>query len=188
LIDPIHQAPLWDRDPNMIEAQDIVKAHTTGYNLEEVKITLNHDIKLNISGIEIEGKLGEMLNVPRWIAQVLESEKHAKIEDVDMLKELKQADTKEDSQGDFNLATLDPHFYIRMKSYLKTMQESDYEKVKIMLYNFVRKRRGKIIRISDSSKLTSGISQKLTLEERLFYENINKSASEFENQILGDLK
>jgi len=170
----------------MIEAQDMVKVHTTGYTLEEVKIILNHDIKLNISGIEIEGKQGEMLNVPRWIAQVLESENHAKLQDIDMLVELKQATVKENVQGEEHLSTLDPHFYIRLKSYMKTLPPQDFDKVESMLITLVRKRQGKIVRLADSSKLTANLSQKLTIEERLFYENIYKNAADFRKQILGD--
>ena len=172
----------------MIEAQDMVKVHTTGYNMEDVKIILNHDIKLNISGIEIEGKQGEILNVPRWIAQVLESEKHAKIEDVDMVVELKQALVKENVQGEFDLATLDPHFYIRLKSYMQTLPQQDFDKVESMLNTLVRKRQGKIVHLADSSKLTTSLSQKLTIEERLFYENIYKNAADFRNEVLGDTK
>ena len=172
----------------MIEAQDMVKVHTTGYSLEDVKIILNHDIKLNISGIEIEGKQGEILNVPRWIAQVLESEKHAKVEDVDMVVELKQALVKENVQGEFELATLDPHFYIRLKSYMQTLPQQDFDKVESMLNTLVRKRQGKIVHLADSSKLTTGLSQKLTIEERLFYENIYKNAADFRNEVLGDTK
>ena len=172
----------------MIEAQDMVKVHTTGYSLEDVKIILNHDIKLNISGIEIEGKQGEILNVPRWIAQVLESEKHAKVEDVDMVVELKQALVKENVQGEFELATLDPHFYIRLKSYMQTLPQQDFDKVESMLNTLVRKRQGKIVHLADSSKLTTSLSQKLTIEERLFYENIYKDAADFRKEVLGDTK
>ncbi|MEK6961990.1 MAG: hypothetical protein AABX15_01785 [Thermoproteota archaeon] len=170
----------------MIDAQDMVKVHTTGYDLEEVKIILNHDIKLNISGIEIEGKQGEMLNVPRWISQVLESENHAKLQDIDMLVELKQATVKENVQGEEHLSTLDPHFYIRLKSYMKTLLPQDFDKIESMLITLVRKRQGKIVRLADSSKLTANLSQKLTIEERLFYENIYKNATDFRRQILGD--
>ena len=170
----------------MIDAQDMVKVHTTGYDLEEVKIILNHDIKLNISGIEIEGKQGEMLNIPRWISQVLESENHAKLQDIDMLVELKQATVKENVQGEEHLSTLDPHFYIRLKSYMKTLLPQDFDKIESMLITLVRKRQGKIVRLADSSKLTANLSQKLTIEERLFYENIYKNATDFRKQILGD--
>jgi DNA replication factor GINS len=170
----------------MIEAQDMVKVHATGYDLEEVKIILNHDIKLNISGIEIEGKQGEMLNFPRWISQVLESENHAKLQDIDMLVELKQATVKENVQGEEHLSTLDPHFYIRLKSYMKTLLPQDFDKIESMLITLVRKRQGKIVRLADSSKLTANLSQKLTIEERLFYENIYKNATDFRKQILGD--
>jgi DNA replication initiation complex subunit (GINS family) len=42
------------------------------------------------------------------------------------------------------------------------------------------------VRLADSSKLTANLSQKLTIEERLFYENIYKNATDFRKQILGD--
>jgi len=119
---------------------------------------------------------------------VLESEKHAKIEDTDMVVELKQAMVKENVQGEFELATLDPHFYIRLKSYMKTLPQQDFDKVESMLNTLLRKRQGKIVHLADSSKLTANLSQKLTIEERLFYENIYKNATDFRKQILGDTK
>ena len=90
---------------------------------------------LEISDISIKGKMGEILNIPRWTAEVLESEKYVEIQDVDMLVELKQAVEKEKMLGQFDLSTLqvqqqaDPHFYIKIKSYMKGLPEKDYDKV-----------------------------------------------------------
>ncbi|MDG7054458.1 MAG: hypothetical protein JRZ95_04010, partial [Nitrososphaerota archaeon] len=71
-----------------------------------------------------------------------------------MVVELKQAIVKENVQGEFELATLEPHFYIKLKSYMKTLEQSDFDKVESMLNSLVRKRKGKIIHLADSSKLT----------------------------------
>ena len=152
------------------------------------------DLKLNTLGISIDGKQGEILNIPRWIADVLESEKQIEIQDVDMLVELKQAVEKEIMLGQFDLSTLqvqqqaDPHFYIKMKSYMKRLSEKDYDKVEGMLNKLLRTRQTKIIRLADASKLTANISQKLSVEEREFYNNLHDNSTKFSKTILGDKK
>ena len=90
--------------------QDLEKVHTTGFDLEDVKVTFNHDVKVKVSDVDVEGKHGEVLNIPRWIAQVLQKDNHVQIQDTDMVVELKQATVKENVQGEFELATLEPHF------------------------------------------------------------------------------
>ncbi len=168
--------------------QDLENVHKTGFNLEEVKVTFNHDLKLNVGGFNVEGKQGEMLNVPRWIAKILQTEKHVQIRDTDMLVELKQAIVKESVQGEFDLATLEQHFFIKLKSFMENLEKDDYNKVQSMLNSLVRKRKSKIITLADSSKLTSEIAKKLTVEEREFYNNLHNISKNFVSHIMGDQK
>jgi len=156
--------------------------------LEEVKVTFTHDVKLKVSGIDVVGKQGELLNVPRWIAEVLESENHVQIDDTDMVVELKQAIVKENVQGEFELATLEPHFYLKLKSCMKRLPQQDYDKIQSMLNSLVRKRQGKIIHLADSAKLSADLSKKLTVEEREFYNNLHNISAGFKKQIIGDNK
>lgn len=172
----------------MLSNSELSKVHHTGFDLEDTKVTFLHDIKINVAGVNVEGKQGEILNIPRWVANVLESDKHVSIEETDMVVELKQATVKENVQGEFELATLDPHFYVRLISFMKKLPQEDFDKVESMLNSLVRKRQGKIIHLADSSKLTADLSQKLTLEERAFYEKIYNTSSDFKKQILGDKK
>ena len=172
----------------MLNIAELAKVHSTGFDLEDVKVTFLHDIKINVAGVGVEGKQGEILNIPRWVAIVLESEKHVTIDETDMVVELKQATVKENVQGEFELATLEPHFYVRLISYMKKLPKDDYDKVESMLNSLVRKRQGKIIHLADSSKLTAGLNQKLSLEERTFYEKIYNTSTDFKKQILGDKK
>ena len=172
----------------MVSITDLEKVHASGFDLEEVKVTFNHEVKLNVAGINVEAKEGEILNVPRWVANVLESEKHVEIQDTDMIVELKQAIVKENVQGEFELATLDPHFYIKLKSQMKKLPQSDFDKVESMLNQLIRKRQGKIIRLADSSKLTADLSSKLSFEEREFYNNLHNISTNFTKQLLGDKK
>ena len=173
---------------------ELVHMHSIGHGLKDVKVEFKKDLKLDFSDISIDGKQGEILNIPRWIADILESEKQIEIQDVDMLVELKQAVEKEIMLGQFDLSTLqvqqqaDPHFYIKMKSYMKRLSEKDYDKVEGMLNKLLRTRQTKIIRLADASKLTANISQKLSVEEREFYNNLHDNSTKFSKTILGDKK
>jgi len=173
---------------------ELVHIHSIGIDLKDVKVEFKKDLKLDALGISIDGKQGEILNIPRWVADVLESEKYVEIQDVDMLVELKQALEKEKMLGQFDLATLqvqqqtDPYFYIKMKSYMKRLPEKDYDMVESMLNTLLRTRQTKIIRIADASKLTAEISQKLSIEEREFYNNLHDNSSKFSKTIIGSKK
>ena len=173
---------------------ELVHMHSIGNSLNDVKVEFKKDLKLNTLGISIDGKHGEILNIPGWIADVLESEKHVEIQDVDMLVELKQAVEKEKMLGQFDLATLqvqqqaDPYFYIKMKSYMNRLPEKDYDVVESMVNTLLRTRQSKIIRIADASKLTAEISKKLSIEEREFYNNLHDNSSKFSKTIIGGKK
>jgi len=168
--------------------------HSIGNSLKDVKVEFKKELKLDISDISIEGKQGEILNIPGWAANVLESEKYVEIQDVDMLVELKQAVEKEKMLGRFDLSTLqvqhqaDSHFYIKMKSYMSGLPEKDYDKVESMLNTLLRTRQTKIIRLADASKLTADISQKLSVEEREYYNNLHDNSSKFSKTIIGNKK
>jgi len=173
---------------------ELIHMHSIGNSLKDVKVEFKKELKLDVSDISIEGKQGEILNIPRWTANVLESEKYVEIQDVDMLIELKQAVEKEKMLGQFDLSTLqvqhqaDSHFYIKMKSYMNGLPEKDYDKVESMLNTLLRTRQTKIIRLADASKLTADISQKLSVEEREFYNNLHDNSSKFSKTIIGNKK
>lgn len=171
-----------------MDISELVSIHTIGHGLKDVKVEFNKDLKLNVSDISIEGKKGEILNIPRWVANVLQSEKHVEIKDSETLVELKQAAMKEELHGDFELITLEPNFYIKIKSYMERLSEKDYVKVESLLNKLLRTRKTKIIRLADSSKLTAEISQKLSVEEREFYNQVHEASTKFSKKIVGDKK
>lgn len=172
----------------MTDIPTLVRVHSIGYKLQEVKLNFRHDMKIDVGDIKIEAQQGEILNLPRWVCDVISSENLAEIQDSDMITELKQAIVKENVQGEFDLSTLDPHFYIKLRSHMTKLDTSDYDKIESMLNSLIRKRQGKIIRLADSSKLTADISQKLSIEERAFYTSIYNNSIEFKNHVLGDKK
>ena len=172
----------------VMELEDVIKVHSVGFGLEEVKVEFKHELKINVSGVKIEGKESEIMNIPRWIAEILESEKHIVLHEQDMITQLKQAKVKEDVQGEESLSTLDKHFYIGMNLYIKKLSNDDSNKVEGMLNELVRIRQGKIVRLADSSPLTSDLASKLTVEEEVYYNQIHDASLAFKKQILGEKK
>ena len=171
-----------------MDISELASIHSIGHDLKDAKVEFNNDLKLNVSNISIEGKKGEILNIPRWVANILESEKHVEIKDSETLVELKQAVMKEELHGDFDLITLEPRFYIKIKSYMKRLSEKDSVKVESLLNKLLRTRKTKIIRLADSSKLTAEISQKLSVEEHEFYNQVHETSIKFSKKIVGDKK
>ena len=169
-----------------MKLEDVIKVHSVGYGLEEVKVEFKHDLKMDVSGVKIEGNESEIMNIPRWVAEILESEKHIILHEQDMLTELKQSKVKEDVQGEESLSTLDKHFYIKMKSYMKKLSKDDSDRVESMLNELVRIRQGKIVRLADSSKLTSDLASKLSVEEEVYFNQIYEASVEFSKQVMGE--
>jgi DNA replication factor GINS len=171
-----------------MEISDLTQVHTIGHGLQDVKVTFNHDIKIDTSDVSIDAKHGEIISIPRWVADVLVSEKLVDVQDTDMIVALKQALVKENVQGDFDLSTLDSDFYIKIRSYVQRLPQQDRDRVESMLNTLMRKRQGKIIGLADSSKMTSDLAKKLSIEERALFDAIRAQSVDFQKQILGDRK
>ena len=167
---------------------ELIQVHSIGYRLQDVKVNFGHDLKIEAPLTSIEGKQGEILSISRWIAEVLSSEKLVEVQDEDMITALRQATMKENNQGQFNLSELDLLFYIKVNFVAKKLPQQDYDRVESMLNTLIRTRQRKIIELADSSKMTSDIAKKLTIEELVFYNNVNDDSKKFRKQILGDKK
>lgn len=171
-----------------MEISDLTQAYAIGYNLQDVKVAFNHDLKIDASEVSIDAKHGEILSIPRWVADVLASEKLIDVQDTDMIIALKQSLVKENVQGDFDLSTLESDFYIKVRVYMQRLPASDSDKVESMLNTLVRKRQGKIIRLADSSKMSAELAKKLSIEERALFDSVNEQSMKFKKQILGEKK
>lgn len=171
-----------------MEMNTAEKLHSIGYRLKDAKTTINQDIKYDVADTKIEGKQGEVMNIPRWVGEILEKQGLGELDHQNMVTELKQALSKEKMIGEYQLATLDPHFYIKLKDSMKDLDKHDYNNVESILMELFRMRRGKIIKIADSSKLTSDLSSKLSIEEKIFFQAISDNSKSLEKQVMGEHK
>ncbi len=170
-----------------MEIDKIEKLHSVGHRLKDAKVTVNRDFKFNVTAIKTEGTQGEVINIPQWIGKILSDNKLATLDSPDMITELKQALSKEKMVGEYQISTLEPHFYIKLKESMKQLNRDDFDKVESMMLELFRMRRGKLVKIADSIKLNSELNNKLTVEENIFYKTIHENSVESEKQIRGDL-
>jgi len=168
-----------------MEIDNIEKVHSIGYRLKDAKVTVNRDFKFNVAGVKIEGNQGDTNNVPQWVGKILSDNNLGIMDSPDMITELKQALSKEKMVGEYQISTLDPHFYIKLKESMKELNHDDFDKVESMMLELFRMRRGKLVKIADSIKLNSELYHKLTVEENVFYKTIYDNSIEFERQITG---
>jgi len=170
-----------------MEIDKIEKVHSIGYLLKDAKVTVNQDFKFNVGGVKIEGTQGDTNNMPQWVGKILSDNNLGVMDTPDMITELKQALSKEKMVGEYQISTLDPHFYIKLRESMKELNRDDFDKVESMMLELFRMRRGKLVKIADSIKLNSELYNKLTVEENVFYKTIYDNSVEFERQITGVL-
>ncbi|EIJ65180.1 hypothetical protein BD31_I0502 [Candidatus Nitrosopumilus salaria BD31] len=170
-----------------MEIEKIEKVHSIGYRLKDAKVTVNQDFKFNVAGVKIEGTQGDTNNMPQWVGKILSDNNLGVMDTPDMITELKQALSKEKMVGEYQISTLDPHFYIKLRESMKELNRDDFDKVESMMLELFRMRRGKLVKIADSIKLNSELYNKLTVEENVFYKTIYDNSIEFERQITGVL-
>ena len=169
-----------------MEIDKVEKVHSIGYCLKDAKVTVNQDYKFNVAGLKAEGKQGEVNNMPQWVGKILADNNLGVLDSPDMITELKQALSKEKMVGEYQISTLDSHFYIKLKESMKELNRDDFDKVESMMLELFRMRRGKLVKLADSIKLNSDLYNKLTVEEVVFYKTIYENSIEFENQIKGE--
>ena len=169
-----------------MEIDKIEKVHSIGYRLKEAKVTINQDFKYNVAGMKIEGTQGDTNNMPQWVGKILSESNVGTLDSPDMITQLKQALSKEKMVGEYQISTLDPHFYIKLKESMNELNKDDFDKVESMMLELFRMRRGKLVKIADSIKLNSELYNKLTVEENIFYKTIHDNSVEFEKQIRGE--
>lgn len=170
-----------------MKIEDVEKIHTIGYGLKDAKVTLRQDVKYDVANYDLEGSSGEVMNLPQWIGKILSENKLGELDSPDMLTELKQALSKEKMVGEYQVSTLDPHFYIKIKQFMKPLQRNDFDHVESMLLELFRMRRGKLVKLADSTKLNSDLYNKITVEERVFFQSIYDNSKNFEKIIKSDL-
>jgi len=162
-----------------------------------VRIIVNRNCpEIELAGLKVgpyqEGKEYE---VRFWIAQELEKAGIARFHEEELLDlvKLNKIHWKERVQSAQQISSLSKDFYPRLRRYLNDLKRGavknpekmgDYEKARSLSRDIINLRLKKIVSLASAPEQTNQILNNLTREERVIYERLYATISEWRAKIL----
>jgi len=172
-----------DRYDHFKKQMDFIqKFYYIKYSMEEIRIAFKKNFSINIDGLDLEAKEGEIGSIPRWLAQILEENNSVEIQDTDILIYVSRSLNRERISKPHDLSGIDLDFYIRTNDFIKRLKDKEKESIVVSLNSFVTSRIGKIVKLAAASALSVDLEKKLSAEEKELYNFIHNSSSEFKQR------
>lgn len=165
--------------------------------LSPVRVTMNAQLeKIEVGDFKMNSvSQGEMLELPRWVAEELAELRLCDVEEEPCEVEILKFLTREKILGSPQLSSLQPDFYLRMRRRLKIIREGveagkygkeEYERLKASCYDLIGRRLSKLLSLSSSASSLEAISDRLTQEERSFLTSTQFLSKEWKRALLGE--
>ncbi len=176
-----------------ISEEDILKElDRIQHDFEESKVNvkcLETRNEFDIGGKKVKLNKGSTIQVPFWLATILEEEKLVKIEfslkiDVPYLYRL-----SDNEKRDERLQQINPFFYIIASKVFneykekKALSSREYEYMNRMLREIMTKRLSKIIRIAEKGKNITSTSKNMSAEEKWLYNIVADAIEKWKSMI-----
>jgi hypothetical protein len=160
-----------------------IKDREIAYLLSGTRLLMKQAIpKLEIGSIILEPmSQGDMVELPRWIAEVLTSLGVCEPQEESFSGELFRAVNREKIAGQNQLADLRPDFYLKVRRHLayarelantKPASRADLERIKMLVYDIMALRIRKILNVATSLSPPPDIKDKLAPEEYELFDSI----------------
>ena len=173
---------------NTVFAQNVFESikntYLLEYLLEEIRVTFKSDVIISINDINVDAKEGDILSLPRWLTKILSGKKLIDIQDNQISSYVSKALNRERISKPHDISGVDIDFYIRVKDFLKSLNEKERENLKVSLNSFVMSRLEKIVKLAAASSLSAEMEAKLSAEEKQLYNFIHSSSSAFKQWVL----
>jgi len=172
-----------------------LKDSEVGFLLIPVKVIMKEGLPpIEIGSVSLpETNEGDVIEVPRWVAEVKMDFVEIQEESFDI--ELFKALSRERMQDSSQLSTLKGDFYPRMRRRInlkKINMENDsrlkgeYEKFLASAYDLIALRTSKLLNLTCLPSLSPDLEMKLTLEEKKLFELIHSLVKDWKKTILGE--
>lgn len=164
--------------------QAIQNAYNIGFMAEEVRVSFKRDVHLNVGGVSVDSKEGDMSSLPRWVAKILMEQGAVEVQSNEMASYISRAMNRERIARPHDLSGIDVDFYVRVNDYLEGLKERERESLTVSLNTFVASRLEKIVKLAAASQLSAELEARLAAEERELYRLINDSSVKFKKGVL----
>ncbi|MEM1525092.1 MAG: hypothetical protein QW618_03010 [Nitrososphaerales archaeon] len=182
-------------DKRSTDTLQLLKDHRLSYSLSLVKVLVKKELpKIEVGSVQIERvKERDLLELPRWVAEVLSELGFVEIQEESFDVELFRALNREKIQNSLQLSTLKNEFYLRMRNYLnelKARSEKDsarkveYDKISILCRDLINIRVCKLLYNACSSSIPTELLGKITFEEKILLERVREIIEDWKKNIL----
>lgn len=177
------------------ELENFLKDRELGHALTSVKVTLRQSIpRMEFGSVLLEEKKeGEVLEIPRWIAEVLQELGLGEMMEESFEAELFKSLSRERMQESLQLSTLKADFYLRMKKFLEELRakrkrnlllKPDYDKLSISAYDLLTLRTSKLLYLASAPSPSTDLVRKITPEEAQLFDYVHKTVEKWRRLVL----
>jgi len=177
--------------------RELFQQRERDYLLSNVKVSMRSPVEnIEVGDLKIEKlREGEIAELPRWVAEEFAGLGLAEVAEEPFETEILKSLSREKMIGAFQLSSLAPDFYLRMKRRLAYLHEAagagrvrkeDYERLRASSYDLIGIRLGKLLSLSSSSTTLSAIADKVTPEEKVFFATAQSLSKEWKKVFLGE--
>lgn len=177
--------------------QEMFHDREYGYRMAHVKVLVKKPLQPAQMGTYTlpEASEGTVIEMPRWVANILKSMDAVELQEEAIDDELFRAVTRERVHANLQLNPIREDFYLRLREYLHTLKNKaennslsrqEYDRGIISAHDLVTMRVGKILQLSALSSIPSDLFTKITSEERMLFEKVRELVSEWRRTLLYD--
>ena len=177
----------------VFELESLLEDMDYDNKLRIVKVLANQDLnRIEMGSYILEAtSRGSTIEVPRWLAEILASERLVTFQDTDVELELYKALSLGKIQGSLQLSSLRNDFYPQMRAlgaiYRRDKEREDREKFAVAARDLITIRVRKLLSLAALSAPPLDIEGQIPKEERVLYERVRDLVRLWRDSALGDM-
>ena len=134
-----------------------------------------------------EPKQGDIIDAESWLGSLMVKEGHAKIMGEEFENEIFNSLNREKLIGPYQLSGIKPDFYIKLKVLLSNGERTETSKIRVYAMDLVTLRMNKIVQLALQGAQYEKLSNLLTPEESILFQEIRESIEYWKTRMLGEL-
>ncbi len=170
-----------------------VRARERAYLFENIKVTVEKEVgddpilqRYGLKGL----KKGDSVEVPRWIAEILEEEGIVRGLEEGFEVEMFRVLNREKLQGPHQISSVRPDLYLRLRRYLLSLKRRGpgdaHNRFRVYAQDLIRLRLNKIIALAASSAPVDQAIPNMTPEEIALYKEVHRVVESWKKLMMGD--
>jgi len=134
-----------------------------------------------------EPKEGDILDVEYWLGALMTKAGYSKMITEDFENEVLNSLNREKLIGQYQLGSIKPDFYVKLKALLLNKEASDISKIKMYAMDLLTIRINKIVHLALQGAEYEKLSASMTPEESILFQEIKETIDYWKLRMLGEI-